>query len=124
MVRAASNVIAAAPARRKKIDDTVIKSGEFLNNEMGKMDKELSDTQPNPGWGFICATCKHTFDDSEKYVNYPPEHPCKRIQYDRGGYDRSVHPPEYITPAPIFKLKRYVDDSESCPDYEEGDSDD
>ena len=78
----------------------------------------LDDTQPNPGWGFICAQCKHTFDDDKKYIGYPPELPCKRLQFSRGGYDRSTYPMQYITPAPIFDLRRYVDGSESCPKYE------
>ena len=82
----------------------------------------MDDTQPNPGWGWICATCKHTFPDDEKYIDppkgVPPELPCKRLQYDRGGYDKSTYPPQYITPAPIFDLRRYVDGSEAGPKYE------
>lgn len=78
----------------------------------------VDDTQPNPGWGFICAHCKHTFADDEKYIDFPPELPCNRLQYDRGGYDKGTYPPQYISPAPIFDLRRYVDGSESCPKYE------
>lgn len=76
---------------------------------------QVDDTQPNPGWGFICAHCKHTFDDSKKYVDYPPDLPCKRLRFSRGGYDSQMR---YQTPAPVFDLRRYVDGSESCPQYE------
>lgn len=90
-----------------------------LNTETARLPgKKLADTQVPPGWGFICATCRHTFPDAEKYVTFPPPLPCKRLQYDRGGYDRSTYPPTYITPAPIFDLRRYADGSESCPKYE------
>lgn len=81
---------------------------------------QVDDTQPNPGWGFICAHCKYTFDDSRKYVGYPPEFPCKRLQFSRGGYDSRM---SYESPAPIFHLRRYVDGSESCPKYERADTD-
>jgi hypothetical protein len=78
----------------------------------------ICDTQPSPGWGFICVECKHTWSDETKYVSFPPSLPCNRVKYDRGGYDRSTYPPTYITPALIFELKRYVDGSESCPSFE------
>lgn len=77
------------------------------------------DTQPNPGWGFICPHCKHTFADDKKYVDYPPELPCKRVQFTRGYYDNQMR---YFSPVPIFDLKRYVDGSESCHKYEPAES--
>ena len=81
--------------------------------------KKLSDTQVPPGWGVICATCRHTLPDDEKYVAFPPATACKRLKIDPGGYDRSTYPPTYITPAPIFDLYRYSDGSESCSKYEQ-----
>jgi hypothetical protein len=79
---------------------------------------QLDDTQPSPGWGFICAHCKHTYEDSKKYVDHPPELPCKRLRFSQAGYDDQMR---YETPAPIFDLRRYVDGSESCPHYEKAD---
>jgi len=85
---------------------------------MTQKEKILSDTQVPPGWGVICAFCEHTLPDEEKYIPFPPATACKKLKYDRGGYDRSTYPPTYITPAPIFDLRRYVDGSESCARYE------
>ena len=80
--------------------------------------KELSDTQPNPGWGFICAECKHTWSDETKYVTYAPSTPCNRLKYSRGGYDRSEGSPKHIAPGPIFELRSFTDGTESCPSFE------
>lgn len=81
-------------------------------------DRTMACTQPNPGWGFICQHCVHTFPDEEKYIDWAPEIACKQVKYDPGGYDRSTSPPTYIRPAPIFELKRYDDGSEQCPSFE------
>ena len=82
------------------------------------MSLPLSDTQPNPGWGFICAQCQHTWADNVKYVSFAPSTPCNKIKFTRGGYDRSKDPPKYDTPCPIFELKRFADGSETCPSFE------
>lgn len=59
----------------------------------------LADTQPGKGWGFICALCRHTLPDDQKYVAMPPARPCR---------------------ANIWKvnLRRYADSSESCACFE------
>lgn len=78
---------------------------------------KLHTAQPNPGWGNICCYCRHTFDDEDKYIEYSPPYPCKQLKYDPGGYDTSVSPTLYYTPAPIFELKRFKDGSEECPSF-------
>lgn len=88
------------------------------SGEPGLCALPVSDTQPSPGWGFICALCRHTWPDQEKYIDFPPSLPCNRLKYDRGGYDRSTDPPTYFAPAPVFELKRFADGSEACPSFQ------
>lgn len=65
---------------------------------------QQADTQPNPGWGYICTHCKHTYPDNKKYTTYPPSFPCHQMRYDTGH--------------PVFSLKRYTNQTESCPHYQ------
>lgn len=80
--------------------------------------RKLSDTQVPPGWGVLCSLCRHTWPDEDKYVSFPPESPCNKLKFDRGGYDRSTFPPRHIAPAPIFELARFSDGTESCPSFQ------
>ncbi len=79
---------------------------------MGEAVLELSDTQPFPGWGFICVQCIHTFPDELKYIDWPPSMPCNALTYDaiKG------------QAVPISALKRFVDDTEECPRFKEEES--
>lgn len=63
-----------------------------------------ADTQVNPGWGYICTHCKHTYQNEQKYTPHPPTFPCHKIQYNKQN--------------PILSLKRYTDQTESCPHYQ------
>ena len=33
----------------------------------------------NPGWGEICVNCKNVWEEADKYTNYPPDFPCKKV---------------------------------------------
>ena len=70
--------------------------------------RELADVQTFPGWGELCVDCKHTYPDKEKYVGFAPSFPCKKVRIRLGG--------EF--PALDNMLKRYVDGSEECPEFQ------
>lgn len=68
-----------------------------------KKDRSLSGVQPNPGWGNICVDCEHVFEDSKKYINFPPEYPCNEFKF---GKSRRV-----------LNIIRYSGDIEHCSSY-------
>ena len=38
----------------------------------------------NQGWGEVCADCKHTLPEEQKYVTFAPAYPCKKIRWRFG----------------------------------------
>ena len=74
-----------------------------LQHTVEVQQKELSDIQYNPGWGGICAVCENTFPDEEKYIDFAPSLPCKKMKWFRS--------------VPIFELYRFVDGTEWCPSF-------
>lgn len=59
---------------------------------------ELADVQNFCGWGRICCSCQHVFDDHEKYIRYSPEFPCHNSNQ--------------------ANLRAWDDGTESCPAFE------
>lgn len=80
------------------------------------MNLPLSNVQCNPGWGVLCCDCKHVWSDDRKYASISPSTPCSKLKFvmvDRDGGGRES--------APLYELVRFVDGSESCPDFEKVD---
>lgn len=66
---------------------------------------DVSQIQPNAGWGDICVHCRYVYRDSAKYgADFKPDYPCVLVIHDG---------PSAFMP----DLVRYTDGTESCNRY-------
>jgi len=66
---------------------------------------DTSILQPNPGWGVLCESCSHR----QKILDC--DFPCKKAIF----YGVVPHP--VYGHALLPELVRWIDESETCPEY-------
>lgn len=79
-----------------------------IRKDTGQITPERAFIQPNPGWGVLCETCSNRHHAEKLDCDFP----CKKVIF----YGVVPHP--VYGHALLPNLIRWIDESETCPDYQ------